>query len=145
MGSSVIAEPAVDQLRRALLDRVRAEREGVVTVPDAALLDLPERIVQFGTGALLRGFIDDFIHRANAAGKFGGRIVAIASTGSARDRALRRGGHRAGRARGAGADHQFREPRTLRGRPVGGRAGRRALTTDRVRVLEHDGGGHRRG
>jgi tagaturonate reductase len=89
MGSSVTAEPAVDQLRRSLLDRVRAERKGVVSVPDAALLDPPERIVQFGTGALLRGLIDDFIHRANVAGKFGGRIVAIASTGSARDRALR--------------------------------------------------------
>jgi tagaturonate reductase len=50
---------------------------------------LPERAVQFGTGAFLRGFIDDFIDRANARGLFNGRIVAIGSTGSNRDQALR--------------------------------------------------------
>ena len=77
------------RLNRALLDTIRRERGGVVDVPAAELLDLPERAVQFGTGALLRGFIDDFIHRANGQGVFNGRIVAIASTGSARDRALR--------------------------------------------------------
>ncbi|MEO8620172.1 MAG: tagaturonate reductase, partial [bacterium] len=79
----------IPRLNRALLDTVRRERGDVVAVPADALLDLPERAVQFGTGALLRGFIDDFVHRANVDGKFGGRIVAIASTGSARDRALR--------------------------------------------------------
>jgi len=77
------------RLDRALLATVRRERGDVVDVPAEALLDLPERAVQFGTGALLRGFIDDFVHRANVDGRFGGRIVAIASTGSARDRALR--------------------------------------------------------
>ena len=77
------------RLHRALLDTIRRERGDVVDVPASALLDLPERAVQFGTGALLRGFIDDFVHRANAQGAFGGRIVAVASTGSVRDRALR--------------------------------------------------------
>ncbi|MDQ2666340.1 MAG: tagaturonate reductase [Gemmatimonadota bacterium] len=77
------------RLNRALLDTVRQERGEVVDVPKDALLELPERAVQFGTGALLRGFVDDFVHNANAQGAFGGRIVAIASTGSARDRALR--------------------------------------------------------
>ncbi len=77
------------RLNRALLDTVRRERGSVVDVPADELLDLPERAVQFGTGALLRGFVDDFVHRANVEGRFGGRIVAIASTGSARDRALR--------------------------------------------------------
>ncbi|CAN5841819.1 tagaturonate reductase [soil metagenome] len=77
------------RLNRALLEAVRRGRGDVVDVPDESLLDLPERAVQFGTGALLRGFVDDFVHRANVDGRFGGRIVAIASTGSARDRALR--------------------------------------------------------
>jgi tagaturonate reductase len=76
-------------LNRALLDGIRSERAGVVDVPSEALLELPERAVQFGTGALLRGFVDDFVHDANVQGRFGGRIVAIASTGSVRDRALR--------------------------------------------------------
>jgi tagaturonate reductase len=61
----------------------------VVAVPPDALLDLPERAVQFGTGGFLRGFVDDFLHRANEAGSFGGRVVAIGSTGSTRDRTLR--------------------------------------------------------
>jgi tagaturonate reductase len=79
---------ALPRLNRSLLDTIRRERAGVVDVPADDLLDLPELAVQFGTGALLRGFVDDFIHRANQKGLFAGRIVAIASTGSVRDRAL---------------------------------------------------------
>ena len=55
---------------------------------DAALLRLPEKAVQFGTGAFLRGFVESFIDAANRRGEFGGRIVAIGSTGSGRDRVL---------------------------------------------------------
>ena len=76
------------RLGRAHLDTLRQGPAGVIAVPDEKTLDLPERAVQFGTGALLRGFVDDFIHRANQQGRFDGRIVAIASTGSVRDRAL---------------------------------------------------------
>jgi tagaturonate reductase len=64
-----------------------AERTDL-TVPDPALLDLPEKAVQFGTGAFLRGFVDFFLDEANRQGKFGGRIVAIGSTGSGRDQLL---------------------------------------------------------
>lgn len=59
-----------------------------VVVPRPELLELPERAVQFGTGAFLRGFVDAFIDAANAQGQFNGRVVAIGSTGSGRDRAL---------------------------------------------------------
>jgi tagaturonate reductase len=79
---------ALPRLDRSLLDTIRRERAGVVDVPTDELLDLPEVAVQFGTGALLRGFVDDFIHRANQKALFAGRIVAVASTGSVRDRAL---------------------------------------------------------
>jgi tagaturonate reductase len=79
---------ALPRLDRSMLDTIRRERAGVVDVPADELLDLPELAVQFGTGALLRGFVDDFIHRANQTGLFAGRIVAVASTGSVRDRAL---------------------------------------------------------
>lgn len=48
----------------------------------------PEKVVQFGTGALLRGFIEYFIDGANRAGEFNGSIVAISSTGSSRDASL---------------------------------------------------------
>jgi tagaturonate reductase len=50
--------------------------------------EFPEKAVQFGTGAFLRGFIDYFLDKANHRGLFGGRVVAIGSTGSGRDKVL---------------------------------------------------------
>lgn len=47
-----------------------------------ALFGLPERVLQFGTGVLLRGLPDHFIDRANRQGFFNGRIVVIKSTSS---------------------------------------------------------------
>src|ERR1041385_7928192 len=51
-------------------------------------LEFPEKVVQFGTGAFLRGFVDYFIDEANRNGQFGGRVVAVGSTGSGRDHVL---------------------------------------------------------
>jgi tagaturonate reductase len=59
-----------------------------LTLPSARQLALPERAVQFGTGALLRGLVDALLDDANRQGKFGGRVVMIGSTGSGRDRAI---------------------------------------------------------
>jgi tagaturonate reductase len=59
-----------------------------LTLPTAAQLALPERAVQFGTGALLRGLVDALLDDANRQGLFGGRVVMIGSTGSGRDRAI---------------------------------------------------------
>src|SRR6478609_2778615 len=58
------------------------------TLPTAAQLALPERAVQFGTGALLRGLVDALLDDANQQDLFGGRVVMIGSTGSGRDRAI---------------------------------------------------------
>lgn len=44
------------------------------------LLQLPEKVVQFGTGVLLRGLPDYIIDQANKQGVFNGRIVVIKST-----------------------------------------------------------------
>lgn len=49
-----------------------------------ALDSLPEKVLQFGTGRLLRAFADYFIDRANKQGLFNGRIVAVQSTGRQR-------------------------------------------------------------
>lgn len=51
-----------------------------VSVPDMALFDLPEKVLQFGTGVLLRGLPDYFIDKANRQGLFNGRIVVVKST-----------------------------------------------------------------
>lgn len=47
---------------------------------ESALLDLPEKVLQFGTGALLRGLPDYFIDKANRQGVFNGRVVIVKST-----------------------------------------------------------------
>jgi tagaturonate reductase len=54
-------------------------KEGLV-VPDRKLFDLPEKVLQFGTGVLLRGLPDYFIDKANRNGLFNGRIVVVKST-----------------------------------------------------------------
>ncbi len=43
-------------------------------------LNLPEKVLQFGTGVLLRGLPDYFIDKANRQGIFNGRIVVVKST-----------------------------------------------------------------
>src|SRR6185312_6530896 len=48
--------------------------------PDTELFDLPEKVLQFGTGVLLRGLPDYFIDKANRHGMFNGRVVVIKST-----------------------------------------------------------------
>lgn len=52
----------------------------LVTVPNEALFELPEKVLQFGTGVLLRGLPDYFIDKANRQGIFNGRIVVVKST-----------------------------------------------------------------
>lgn len=50
-------------------------------IPSPEYFDLPERVLQFGTGVLLRGLPDYFIDQANKQGVFKGRIVVVKSTG----------------------------------------------------------------
>ncbi len=56
-------------------------------MPDVPVpIQLPEKVLQFGTGILLRGLPDYFIDKANRQGVFGGKIVVIKSTpGSVED------------------------------------------------------------
>ncbi len=49
-------------------------------VPDAKIFDYPEKVLQFGTGVLLRGLPDYYIDKANRKGIFKGRIVVVKST-----------------------------------------------------------------
>ena len=56
-------------------------------MPGEKAFELPEKVLQFGTGVLLRGLPDYFIDKANRQGFFNGRIVVVKSTdtGSASD------------------------------------------------------------
>jgi tagaturonate reductase len=46
--------------------------------------ELPETVLQFGSGKFLRGFADLFIHQMNAQGQRVGRIVVVQTTGDGR-------------------------------------------------------------
>src|SRR5450631_337656 len=49
-------------------------------LPGENIFDLPERILQFGTGVLLRALPDYFVDKANRQGIFNGRILIVKST-----------------------------------------------------------------
>jgi len=49
--------------------------------PGASLFQLPEKVLQFGTGVLLRGLPDYYIDKANKQNVFNGRVVIVKSTG----------------------------------------------------------------
>ena len=51
-----------------------------VVIPQAKSLELPEKVLQFGTGVLLRGLPDYFINKANQQGVFNGRVAVVKST-----------------------------------------------------------------
>lgn len=51
-----------------------------VEIPAESLFELPEKVLQFGTGVLLRGLPDYFIDKANRKGLFNGRVVIVKST-----------------------------------------------------------------
>jgi tagaturonate reductase len=51
-----------------------------VSWPTAELFTLPEKVLQFGTGVLLRGLPDFMIDEANRQGVFNGRVVVVKST-----------------------------------------------------------------
>jgi len=51
-----------------------------ISVPSAEIFSLPEKVLQFGTGVLLRGLCDYFIDKANKQHIFNGRIVVVKST-----------------------------------------------------------------
>lgn len=63
-------------------ENLGAVNSGAVKKPDQKLFDLPEKILQFGTGVLLRGLCDCMVHDANTRNVFNGRIVVVKSTDS---------------------------------------------------------------
>ena len=59
---------------------LRNIQPGNLEIPNEALFELPEKVLQFGTGVLLRGLPDYFIDKANRQGIFNGRVVVVKST-----------------------------------------------------------------
>jgi tagaturonate reductase len=65
-------------LNKENLNRLNPGLDG--TFPLIEMFKLPEKVLQFGTGVLLRGLPDYYIDKANRQGLFNGRIVVIKST-----------------------------------------------------------------
>ena len=62
------------------VEKLRAINTAGISIPSAENLVLPERVLQFGTGVLLRGLPDFYIDQANKKGVFNGRVVVVKST-----------------------------------------------------------------
>lgn len=71
-------EHVIMQLSKQVIERISAQQG--LTIPDKRIFDLPEKVLQFGTGVLLRGLPDYFIDKANREGIFNGRVVVVKST-----------------------------------------------------------------
>jgi tagaturonate reductase len=61
-------------------ENLAAVKTSGVIKPADKIFSLPEKVLQFGTGVLLRGLPDYFIDKANRQGLFNGRVVVVKST-----------------------------------------------------------------
>jgi tagaturonate reductase len=68
------------QLSKHTIGQIAPQHD--LVIPGTSLFELPEKVLQFGTGVLLRGLPDYFIDKANRLGVFNGRIVVVKSTDS---------------------------------------------------------------
>ncbi|MES1223138.1 MAG: altronate oxidoreductase, partial [Bacteroidota bacterium] len=66
----LISEKALQHINHSKID----------SAPSPSYFTLPEKVLQFGTGVLLRGLTGYFIDIANKKGFFNGRIVVVKST-----------------------------------------------------------------
>ena len=66
------------KLKRSILQDIAGVNN--LILPTEEQLHYPEKVLQFGTGVLLRGLPDQYISEANRAGKFRGRVVVVKST-----------------------------------------------------------------
>lgn len=65
----------ISRLNKTILPAIKS-----IPTPEKAILELPEKILQFGTGVLLRGLPDYYVDQANKQGVFNGRILIVKST-----------------------------------------------------------------
>jgi tagaturonate reductase len=68
----ILSEKNIEQIK---------QQQGLI-IPDKKIFALPEKVLQFGTGVLLRGLPDYFIDKANRQNIFNGRVVVVKSTSS---------------------------------------------------------------
>ena len=77
-------------LSRSLLDEVRRRGLANIDLPPANILSAPETILQIGSGAFLRGFVEDFLQLAYSSGDLAGRVVSVQRKADRRSEVLAR-------------------------------------------------------
>ncbi len=70
------------KLNKSLLEHETFSVSGFAKLPTLESFNYPEKVLQFGTGVLLRGLPDYFIHKGNQERTYKGRIVVVKSTSS---------------------------------------------------------------
>lgn len=65
------------KLNRNNFDNINKEE---TILPSEDIFNLPEKVLQFGTGVLLRGLPNYYIDKANRQGVYNGRVVVVKST-----------------------------------------------------------------
>ena len=76
------------KLNQTLIKEKKNNQLPNLKLPSEAQLNYPEKVLQFGSGALLRGFIDFFIDEAHHKNLFDGKVVVVNSTRSGRGAAF---------------------------------------------------------
>lgn len=78
----------LSQLNQSLVLNPDFQARTHIAVPNAKQFQLPEKVLQFGSGVLLRGFTDFFIDNANRQGIYNGRVIVVQSTAKGKGDAL---------------------------------------------------------
>ena len=68
----------MEKLNRSIIKNLK-ESDRLI-LPKEEQFHYPEKILQFGTGVLLRGLPDFYIDEANRCGQFQGRVVVVKTT-----------------------------------------------------------------
>ncbi|MGH9339650.1 MAG: tagaturonate reductase [Acidobacteriota bacterium] len=78
----------MDRLTKELIGGPAFQKQEEINLPPPGVYDLPEKVLQFGSGRFLRAFCDAFVDHANREGVFNGRVVIVQSTGGERSSIL---------------------------------------------------------
>jgi tagaturonate reductase len=83
---------SLPSLSRSVLDglreRIPANAATTIELPPSNIFGAPETILQIGSGAFLRGFVEDFVQLADVAGDHIGRVVSVQRSSDRRSAAL---------------------------------------------------------
>jgi hypothetical protein len=91
---SDMKEQSLPALSQSLVDELRernlANRSADIELPPANLPGAPETILQIGSGAFLRGFVEDFVQLASIGGDVVRQVVSVQRKSDHRSAALPR-------------------------------------------------------